>query len=101
MMYLAGGLVNMQAAENPELTLPDEALKILMAQRQDSMLGAALNAYLFRPLETGKKASSREMSTNGVFTTGNIKEATPAQGKWSLENFVAAAVKFIEEWKKL
>ena len=50
---------------------------------------------------TGPAFCSREMSNNGVFTSGDPNNATAERGKKRVERFVKAAVKFIEEWKKI
>jgi creatinine amidohydrolase/Fe(II)-dependent formamide hydrolase-like protein len=67
----------------------------------DKNLDGVMNANLFRPKGTAKLASSREMSNNGVFTSGDPKNATTERGKKRAERFVKAAVKYIEDWKKI
>jgi creatinine amidohydrolase/Fe(II)-dependent formamide hydrolase-like protein len=51
--------------------------------------------------ETGKKTSAAEMSTTGVWGIGDLKTASAEKGKNETENFVNAAVQFIERWKVL
>jgi hypothetical protein len=41
------------------------------------------------------------MSSNGVFTTGDLRTATAKRGKDAVETFLQAAVKFIEGWKAI
>jgi creatinine amidohydrolase len=96
MLYLTNSLVDMSKAEKPVLTLPPEAEKAY-----EKNLGQVASAFLFRPKATGKKASSREMSNIGVFTTGDPKNATVEQGKRRAHHFVKAAVKYIEAWRKI
>ena len=97
MLYLTPQLVQMSAAENPVLTFPPEA-----QEARETMEGAnldmLLSAYLFRPEATGKQAASHQISTNGVFTTGDITIASAAQGRFRFENLVEAAAQFINEW---
>lgn len=101
MLYLTGDLVQMSKAENPVLTFPPNFNEIEENSKKYSRLGAVASAYLFRPEKTGKKGSSREMSSNGTFTTGDVKESSAERGKWELKDFIEAAVKFIQEWKEL
>ena len=61
-------------------------------------LDMLLSAYLFRPEATGKQAASHQISTNGVFTTGDITTASAAQGRFRFDSLVEAAAKFINEW---
>jgi len=96
MLYLTHCLVDMTKAEKPVLTLPP-----IVHKAMEINLDGVMNANLFRPKDTGKLASSREMSNNGVFTSGDPKNATTERGKKRAERFVKAAVKFIEEWKKI
>jgi len=48
-----------------------------------------------------QKASSREMSSTGVFTSGDLHTATAKQGKGEVNRFLQTAVKFIEAWKSI
>ncbi len=97
MLYLTPQLVDMTAAENPVLTFSPGA-----ERTRNTMTGAnldlLLSAYMFRPESTGKQAASHEISTNGVFTTGDLNNATVAQGRDRFERLVEAAARFINEW---
>ncbi len=97
MMFLTPQLVQMSAAENPVLTFPTEA-----QEARETMSGGnldlLLSAYLFRPADTGKHAASHEISSNGVFTTGDVHTAAAAQGKARADSFVPAAARFVNEW---
>ena len=101
MLYLTGDLVQMSKAENPMLTFPPSFKEIEENRKKYSKLSVVGSAYLFRPKKTGKKASSREMSSNGTFTTGNVKESSAERGKWEVKDFIEAAVKFIQQWHEL
>ena len=64
----------------------------------------ALRVFLAEALKaetTGKHTSAREMSTTGVWSVRDPKEATVEEGRGDTERFVEAAVKFIERWKEL
>jgi len=76
MLYLTNSLVNMSHAEKPVLTFPPEVMKLQENYRTNANLRNLSNAYMFRPKKTGKKGSTREMTNNGVFSTGDPKDAT-------------------------
>jgi len=101
MLYVANSLVDMSKAEKPVLTFPPSAQKALAKAKEDPNLGAIAWATLFTPKKIGKKASTREMTNNGVMSTGDPKDARAELGKKSVQRLVDAAVKFIEEWKKI
>jgi creatinine amidohydrolase len=104
MLYLTNSLVDMSQAVKPELTFPpyvQSAEKKLDASPQKENLQAMLMSDFFRPKDTGKKSSTREMTNTGAFTTGNPKDGTAEMGKKEADRFVKAAVQFIKEWKKL
>ena len=100
MLYLTPQLVDMSRAENPVLTPPAQA-----REAWESMTGANANlvafTHLFRPDESGKGAASHQISSNGVFTTGDLAESSAAQGKFRFDHLVDDAVRFIEEWKRI
>jgi creatinine amidohydrolase len=97
MLYLTPQLVDMTAAENPVLTFPPEA-----QEARETMTGGNLDlllgAYLFRPEPTGKQAASHQISSNGVFTTGDVNTASAAEGRFRFEHLVESAARFINEW---
>jgi creatinine amidohydrolase len=97
MLYLTPQLVQMSAAENPVLTFPPDAQRV-----RETMTGGnldmLLSAYMFRPEPTGKQAASHQISSNGVFTTGDVNTASAAQGRFRFEHLVEAAALFINEW---
>ena len=101
MMYLTGSLVQMPRAENPVLSFPPDVIEIQKNMKKGSSLDMVMDTYLFRPKKTEKKGSTREITNNGVVTTGNLQDASAGRGKWQNKNFVEAAVKFIQEWKDL
>jgi creatinine amidohydrolase len=99
MMYLAGGLVQMSKAENPTLTFPAsvQAISEKIAGRNREALD---NATLFQPERSGKGTSTREISSNGVVTTGDVKTAGADIGRAVVDANVEAVVRFIEAWRQ-
>ena len=91
-------LIDMSQAEKPVLTFPPIFQRIEESQGEAN-LQLVQWAVLFRPKESGKKGSSREMSNTGVFTSGDPNNGTADRGRKSTERMVQAAVDFIEAWK--
>ncbi len=101
-LYLMPALVDLEAAEPAVLTLPSHLESML----PDVIAGdpTAQRVFLAEGLkaeETGKGTSAREMSSTGVWSVRDPKEATLEAGRLATEVFVDAAVQFIERWKVL
>lgn len=101
-LYLIPDLVQMDKAVTAELSLPPSLQNML----PDVIEGdpTALKVFLAEGLkaeETGKGTSSKEMSTTGVWGVRELDEATSEQGRLVTENFINAAVKFIDRWNEL
>jgi creatinine amidohydrolase len=99
-LYLIGSLVDMSKAENPILTIPPDVLRFEEMSKTDPIFDDVWYNTWLRPLETGKKTSTREMSSTGSLTKADIRTATAERGRAEVEGFVSAAVKFIDEWRK-
>ena len=101
-MYLVPSLVDMDAAETATLNMPDHLERMV----PDVVAGVetALRVFLAEGLkaeETGKGTASHEMSSTGVWGVRDLNEATAEQGRQETEDFVQAAVRFIERWNEL
>lgn len=100
-LYLMPSLVDLDKAITAEITLPAH----LDAMLSEVIKGepTALMLFLAEGLkaeETGKKTSSAEMSTTGVWGERDPKEATVQRGEASARRTVNAAVKFIDRWNE-
>jgi creatinine amidohydrolase len=101
-LYLAPTLVQLQAARQATLTMPAHLDKMLPAVvAGDPTATLVFLAEGLKAKSTGKNTSTREMSDTGTWGQRDPKEATADQGRREAENFVQAAVKFIERWKEL
>lgn len=101
-LYLMPDLVDLEAAVTAELTLPRHLEQILPQVIAGDP--AALTVFLAEGLkaeETGKGTSADQMSSTGVWSERDPKEATAEQGRLATEVFVEGAVRFIERWKEL
>jgi creatinine amidohydrolase/Fe(II)-dependent formamide hydrolase-like protein len=76
-------------------------VKALAAAKTDPNLNLIASANMWRPKDSGKKASTREMTNNGVFSTGDPRNATAQRGREEIEADIQMIVKFIEGWKKI
>ena len=100
-LYLMPSLVQMDSAITAELTLPPH----LDAMLPDVVAGdpTALQLFLAEGLkaeETGKKTSSAEMSTTGVWGERDPADGTAARGEDQMRRTIAAAVQFIDRWNE-
>lgn len=101
MLYLVPSLVKMSAAEKPILTFPSIAQKAHNNMEDEPALELVAESILFRPKSSGKGASTKEMSNNGVITSGDPNNGTAERGQKLVQGDIKAIVKFIEAWKKL
>lgn len=100
-LYLMPDLVQLDKAVAADLTLPAH----LEAMLPEVIAGepTALMLFLAEGLkaeETGKKTSSAEMSTTGVWGERDPKEGSAARGADVTGKTVSAAVKFIDRWNE-
>lgn len=101
-MYLAPDLVDLSVAETATITMPDHLERMvpeLLAG--DPTVSRVLLAEGLKAEETGKGTSAREMTSTGAWSERDPREATVEQGRAETNNFVDAAVQFIEQWKTL
>ncbi len=101
-LYNMPNLVNLEAARKATLTMPEHLQKML----PEVVAGNPTATLVFlaeglKAKETGKKSSTREMTDTGTWGLRDPREASAEQGRRETENFVQAAVRFIERWKEL
>lgn len=101
-LYLMPSLVQLDKAEAAKLTMPDHLTKMVPeVVSGDRTATLVFLAEGLKAESTGKNTSAKQMSTTGVWSERDPKEATAAQGRASTDRFVDAAVQFIERWKQL
>jgi len=98
MLLLAGGLVQMAKAENPQVTYPPDVRAVLEKSSAGAQ-AALLDSMLFKPVRTGKHTSTREITSNGVVTESDVKTADAEIGTLAVEQRVEGVVRFIEAWR--
>ena len=99
MLFLAGGLVRMEKAENPVLTYPP-LVKEVMENTKGVNQTALLDVMLYQPARTGKRTSTREFTSNGVVTGEELKNSSTDLGRLAVDYRVEGVVRFIQDWKK-
>ena len=100
-LYLMPDLVQLDKAVAAELTLPAHLEAMLPDVIEEDP--TALMLFLAEGLkaeETGKKTSSAEMSTTGVWGERDPKEGSAARGEDETSKSVNAAVRFIDRWNE-
>jgi creatinine amidohydrolase/Fe(II)-dependent formamide hydrolase-like protein len=100
MLFLQPQLVRMDRAEKPEIRLSAKVRELRALAEEFPQLNYVAEKLLGVPTETGKGGASNELSSNGVWSFNDPKEATVERGEQEIEAIVDAAVKFIEAWKK-
>ena len=101
-LYMTPNLVNLAAARRAALTMPEHLQKMLPeVVTGDPTATLVFLAEGLKATSTGKHTSTREMSDTGTWGLRDPREATADVGRRETENFVQAAVIFIERWKQL
>lgn len=100
MLYIKPELVKMERAEKPRLTFTPKMQELLKLGRKNPELMAVLGSLYAVPSETKKGGASHELSSNGIWSTGDPKRATREFGERIVQRMVNNAVKFIEAWKQ-
>tara|TARA_R110002073_G_scaffold40547_5_gene114955 strand:- start:56867 stop:57742 length:876 start_codon:yes stop_codon:yes gene_type:complete len=101
-LYLMPSLVQMDQAETGKLNLPTHLEKMV----PEVIKGNETTTMLFlaeglKAKSTGKKTSSIEMTSNGIWGDRNIQESSAHRGKKNAMRLVNAAVQFIDKWNSL
>jgi creatinine amidohydrolase len=101
-LYLMPTLVQLERAEPATLTMPDHLTQLVpQVVAGDRTASLVFLAEGLKAASTGKGTSAKQMSTTGVWSERDPKDATAAQGRAATDSFVDAAVQFIERWKQL
>ena len=101
-LYLFPGLVDLSKAQRATLTMPAHLNAMLPQVRAgDRAATLVFLAEGLKPKDTGKRTSTAEMSTTGVWSERDPREATAEEGRRVTEAFVDASVRFINRWKEL
>lgn len=101
-LYMTPNLVNLEAAKRATLTMPDHLTKMLPeVVAGDPTATLVFLAEGLKAKSTGKGTSTREITDTGTWGQRDPREATAEAGRREAEDFVQAAVRFIERWRQL
>lgn len=101
-LYLIPSLVQMEKAKADPLTLPKHLRDMLPEViKEDPTAKMLFLAEGLKAEKTGKKTSSAEMSTTGVWGERDPKESTVQRGADNATRMVNAAIQFIDKWNEL
>lgn len=100
MLYLKPELVKMERAERPKIYFTPQMQKLRELSSKNPELMNIWDSLVGVPEETKKGGSSREISSNGIWSFSDPKKANAEIGEKSVNRMVEAAVKFIEAWKQ-
>lgn len=101
-LYLIPSLVDLEAGRPATLSMPGHLEAMLPAVRSGDP--TALLVFLAEALKdeaTAKGTSSAEMSSTGVWSVRDPRDATATRGERGTQRFVDAAVAFIRRWEEL
>lgn len=99
MLYVRPDLVRMERAEKPEIKFTPQMQKLLEEGKSYPDLMMVFNSQLAVPEETRKKGASHEISSNGIWSFEDPRQATRERGEKAAEVMVEDAVNFINAWK--
>ena len=101
-LYLFPTLVQMDKAQRATLTVPPALADMPpLVATGDRAASLVFLAEALKAKGTGKGTSTGEMSTTGVWSERDPRDATAEQGRQATTAFVDAAVQFINRWKQL
>jgi creatinine amidohydrolase len=100
MLYLKPELVKMERAEKPKIQFTPQMQKLQELSQEYPELTDVWNSIIGVPEETKKGGSSREISSNGIWSFSDPKKANSKIGEKTVNRMVETAVKFINAWKQ-
>lgn len=100
MLFLKPELVKMERAEKPKMHFTSKMEELRLLGEKDPALLAVWESLFAVPVETRKGGASHELSSNGVWSMGDPRQATTEIGSREAEAMAERAVKFIEIWKQ-
>lgn len=101
MLYLKPRLVRMERCQKPTITLSPKTQELQIWSQKYPHLSAVLSSVLGVPVETRKGGASHEISSNGIWTLADPKEAGKERGQKTVDTMVEQAVRFILAWKQV
>jgi len=100
-LYLEPQLVHMDRIEKPVMHFTPQMEKLAELARKDPDVESVRSSLFGVPAETQKGGSSRELSSNGIWSLGDPKTATREKGQKIVQETVDRIVKFIAAWDQV
>jgi len=101
MLYIRPDLVRMDRAEKPVITFTPEMEQLRQLYEKYPALKNVWNSLFGTPVEAKKGGASHQISSNGVWSFTDPKDATRELGQKTCDHMVNLAVNFINAWKKV
>ena len=99
MLHLRPDLVDLEKAEKSVMNFTPEMIALKKAAEQNPELLPVWNSLFGVPVETKKGGASHELTSNGVWSDLDPKNATAEIGEQITEKMVEKAVRLIEAWR--
>lgn len=101
-LFLMPSLVQQEKATATKLTLPNHLAKMLPdVIKEEPTAKLLFLSEGLKGVETGKKTSTKEMTSTGVWGELDPKDASLERGAKNIERQITASVKFIDRWNEL
>jgi creatinine amidohydrolase len=100
MLYLRPELVHVERAEKPVMSFTPRMLELRKLAEKEASIAHAWQSLFGVPQETGKGGASHQLSSNGIWTLADPKEASAELGRETVDAFVERAERFILAWKQ-
>ena len=99
-LYFEPQLARMERAEKPAIHFTPQMEELRELGKKTPELMVVWNSLFGVPEETKKGGSSRELSSNGVWSLSDPRASKPEIGEKIIKKMADQAVKFIEAWKQ-
>lgn len=94
-------LVQFDKAEMPVIQFPEELEEMKLLAEEQPELYRIWDGSMFLPVESGKGTAVHEISSNGVISFSDPRDATPEYGQPYVDSIVNSATELIKAWKLL
>lgn len=100
LLHLRPDLVRRDLVERPAMSFTPRMLELKRLAEKEPSLAHVWDSLFGVPEETGKGGASHQLSSNGIWTLSDPKEATAELGRETVEGSVERASRFILAWKQ-
>ena len=100
MLHLRPEQVRKDKIEPPAMRFTPRMEELQRLAREEPSLVHAWGALFGVPAETGKGGASHELSSNGIWTLDDPRQASAELGRETVDRFVDRAARFILAWRR-